>query len=114
MSNFRITPHLREKAEREGVALASLLEILLNPEVTYYSFTKKAGNRVPRTCKKCGTQQQKWTGTTKNGQKFCVVVNPCCGDAITYWVDQAETDLRVDQKAAGVTGYRGRDGKWRS
>lgn len=114
MSNFRITPHLRKKAEDNGVALSAIWEIILNPAITYDSFTNKNGRRTPYTCKKCGGQQQKWTGTTKDGQKFCVVVNPCCREAVTYWVDQTETELRDDQKAAGVKGYRGRDGKWRS
>lgn len=114
MNAYRLSPHLLQKAEREGVALSAIWDIIQNPQITYDSFTKKGNNRVPRNCNKCGIQQQKWTGTARDGRKFCVVINPCCGEAITYWLDQVETDLRADQKAAGVTGYRGRDGKWRS
>lgn len=114
MPQYRLTPHLREKAAREGVPLSLIWEIIHNPELSYDSFTGQGKQRRPRTCKKCGQQQKKWTGTTSDGQKFCVAINVCCGDAITYWPDQTETELRPDQKAAGVTGYRGRDGKWRS
>lgn len=112
MSNFQLTPHFLEKAQREGVSIAALWDIILNPKITYQSFTKQNGKRVPRICQKCGVQQQKWTGDSIAG-KFCVVVNPCCQKAITFWLDQTETELRPDQVAAGVTGYRGRDGKWR-
>ena len=116
MTDFRINPHLRKKAEQNGVALSAIWHVLLNPETTFASYERDRamGNRVARICRRCGEQQQKWQGTTPNGDKFCVVVNPCCGEAVTYWQDQAETALRADQKAAGVTGYRGRDGKWRS
>lgn len=111
----RLNKHFIKKAEVNGDALSALWEVINNPAITYGSFEKDArGNRVPRCCRRHGQQQEKWTGTTSTGQKFCIAVNVCCGEAITYWVDQTETELRADQKAAGVTGYRGRDGKWRA
>lgn len=114
MTSYRLTPHLLQKAEREGVALSLIWDIILNPGLTYASYDSKKGRKVPYTCRKCHQPQQKWTGTASNGQKFCVVVNPCCGDAITFWPDQIETELRPDQRASGVNRFRGRDGKWRA
>ena len=115
MTEFRFTPHLRKKIEETGVPAAAIWHILNNPETTYDSFERDrvTGKRIPRTCRRCGTQQQKWTGTSQ-GEKFCVVVNPCCREAITFWRDQVDTPLRPDQVAAGVKGYRGSDGRWRS
>lgn len=111
----RLHHHLTTKAEANGVALAAIWEIISNPAITYESFTKDAqGNRVPRVCKRHGRQQEKWTGTTSTGDKFCIAVNVCCGEAITYFEDQTETELRADQKASGIKRYRGRDGQWRS
>jgi len=110
----RLSKHLQEKAERNGVALSLIWEIVNSPENTYDSFTKDAkNNKVARICRRHNEQQRKWTGTTASGQKFCVAVNVCCGEAVTYFDDQVETPLRPDQKAAGQTGYVGKDGKWR-
>jgi hypothetical protein len=112
----RLSKHLQEKAERNGVALSLIWEIVNNPGLTYDSFaTEKVGDKkvkVRRNCR-CGTQQQKWTGVASNGQAFCVAVNACCGIATTYWDDQVETPLRPDQIEKGITGYNGKDGKWR-
>jgi hypothetical protein len=111
----RLNKHLQEKAAREGVALSLIWEIVQNPGLTYGSFTKNdRGQRIERSCRRHGKQQEKWTGVASNGQAFCVAVNDCCGEAITYWLDQVETPLRADQKASGRTGYVGKDGKWRN
>jgi hypothetical protein len=113
----RLSKHLQEKAAANGVALSLIWEIVNDPGLTYSSFTTEKVNgkevKVRRNCR-CGQQQEKWTGVASNGQAFCVAVNVCCGVATTYWPDQVETELRPDQKAAGVTRYRGADGKWRS
>lgn len=113
----KLSKHLQEKAARNGVALSLIWEIVNDPGITTPSFTTEMVNgkavKVRRTCR-CGSQQQKWTGVASNGQAFCVAVNACCGIATTYWDDQVETPLRPDQKAAGVTRYRGKDGEWRS
>ena len=69
------------------------------------------GSKQPYVCKKCGLAQKKYTGTA-GGKSLCVVVNECCGIAITVWLDQVETAIRPDQKAKGVTGYRDRRGHW--
>jgi hypothetical protein len=111
---FTLTPHLIKQAEAKGIALNLIWEALRNPENTYGSFRKDpaTGNREPYRCRQHGGEQQKWTATTSNGTKLCVVVNPCCGTVITVWLDQVETALRADQKDAGVTGYTSTDGRW--
>lgn len=110
----KLSRHLQEKAERNNVALSLIWEIVNSPENTYDSFRKdNKNNKVARICRKHNEQQRKWTGTTASGQKFCVAVNVCCGEAVTFFEDQIETDLRPDQKAAGVKRYRGRNGEWR-
>jgi hypothetical protein len=111
--NHTLTPHVVKRAEEKGVALALLWEILANPQTAYPSFQRTPNGRQPYLCRKCGAQQQKVTGTTRSGVKLCLVVNPCCGDVVTFWFDQVETELRADQVAAGVTDYRGADGTWR-
>lgn len=108
----RLSKHLQEKAERNGVALSLIWEIVNHPGLTYDSYKTEGKVKVRRNCR-CGTQQQKWTGVASNGQAFCVAVNACCGIATTYWVDQVETELRPDQIEKGITGYNGKDGKWR-
>lgn len=111
--SITLTSHLIKQADSKGIALDLIREVLANPTLTYGSFQKDAsGNRVPYTCRKCGKQQEKWTGVAR-GTKLCVVVNPCCGEAVTVWFDQIETALRPDQKAKGVKGYVGRDGFYR-
>lgn len=105
MSNITITRHCEQQAQNKGILLATLAEVLASPALTYDS-NKHA-------CKRCGVPQQRWTGTA-NGQKVCIAVNPCCGVAVTVWLDQVETEIRPDQRAQGVRRYRGRDGEWRS
>lgn len=111
---FRVTRHLREQAASKGIAIETVLSVLRHPLITYPSFVKDERNqRVPMLCRSCGAQQQKWTGVA-NGQKVCVTVFPCCGVATTVWFDQIETEVRADQRQAGLTGYVGMDGRWRS
>ena len=64
MTDFRINPHLRKKAEQNGVALSAIWHVLLNPETTFASYERDraTGNRVARICRRCGDQQQKWQG----------------------------------------------------
>lgn len=110
----KLSKHLQEKAERNNIALSLIWEIVNSPENTYDSFRKDDNNnKVARICRKHNEQQRKWTGTTASGQKFCVAVNVCCGEAVTFFEDQIETELRPDQKASGVKRYRGRNGEWR-
>ena len=110
---FHLTKHCREKAAAVGVSIDDLLDLLAWPETTYPAFESTTGKKRPRRCRSCGEQQQTWTGTTSTG-KFAVAVFPCCNTAITVFADQRETNLRPDQREAGVTGYVGRDGAWRS
>jgi hypothetical protein len=109
-------PHLISQARDKGIDIAVIDEVLANPAITYKSFTKDraTGQRVPVLCRECGTQQDKWTGTASDGTKVCIAVNACCGLAVTVFLDQVETAIRPDQRAKGVTGYRGRDGQWRN
>lgn len=108
--SITISTHARQQAATKRLALSLIWEVAQRPENTYGSFRKDHnGNRVPYTCRRCGADQQKWTGTASNGTKLCLAVNACCGEVVTVWLDQVETDLRDDQKAAGVTGYAGRD-----
>lgn len=111
--NFRMTRHLCEQAARKGINMEAIKAILKAPSITYPSFIKQNGKRVPMLCRSCGKQQEKWTGEAF-GQKVCVTVFPCCGVATTAWFDQIDTEVRADQRAAGLTGYVGRDGKWRA
>lgn len=112
--SITLTNHLIQQATVKGIALDIIREVLAHPTLTYGSFHKDAsGNRVPYTCRRCGTPQEKWTGEAR-GTKVCVVVNPCCAEAVTVWLDQVDTAIRPDQRANGVTGYRGRDGRWRT
>lgn len=111
---FRVTRHLQEQAARKGISMEAVMTVLKHPLITYASFVKDERNkRVPMLCRSCGEQQQKWTGVA-DGQRVCVTVFPCCGVATTVWLDQVETAVRDDQRQAGVTGYVGRDGRWRS
>jgi hypothetical protein len=112
MRNFTITKHCAEQAEAYGIAMTAIHNVLASPALTYGSFTKVDGERVPRRCNKCGTQQQKWTGESQ-GHKVCLAVNVCCGVVVTIWKDQVDTDLRPDQRAKGVT-YIDRQGRRRS
>lgn len=106
-------PHLIKQANNKGISMEAVLAVLRNPGITYPSFERDAQNRrVPRLCRTCGVQQEKWTGEHK-GEKIAIAVYTCCGKAITVWADQVETALRPDQIAKGVTQYRGRDGNWR-
>lgn len=113
---MNITPHthLLDQAREKGIAMEAVVAVLRNPDLTYPSFVKDArGQRVPRACRTCGQQGQTWTGS-HNGQKIAMSVYPCCRKAITVWFDQIETAIRPDQKAKGVKGYIGRDGRWRA
>lgn len=110
---IQITKHLQDQATRKGINIQAIQAILDAPGCTYPSFTVTNGKREARMCAHHGVQQQKWTGQAF-GQKVCVCVYTCCSKAVTAWFDQVETDLRDDQRKAGVTGYRGRDGKWRT
>lgn len=109
---FRITRHLREQAINKGINMDTVQAVLDAPSITYPSFVKENGQRVPMLCRSCGQQQEKWTGEAF-GQKVCVTVFPCCGVATTVWFDQIETAVRPDQRAAGLKGYVGKDGRWR-
>lgn len=106
--SITISKHAREQAAAKNLALALVWEVALNPENTYGSYRKdNDGNRQPYICRRCRTEQQKWTGTASDGTKLCLAVNTCCGEVVTVWLDQVETALRDDQKAKGVTGYAG-------
>lgn len=113
MNNIETIPHLNEQAARKNIGLNIVRSVLANPAITYKSFTKKNGVRTPDCCNKCGIQKEKWCGEAF-GRKVCIVVAVCCRKAITVWEDQVETEVRPDQRAKGVTGYTGRDGRWRS
>lgn len=111
-----VTPsdHLIAQARAKGISLAAIEAVLKAPGLIYKSFRKDAnGKRYAPLCKRHNVQQEKWCGEAL-GQKVCIVVYPCCGEAVTVWVDQIETEIRPDQRKAGVKGYTGRDGKWRS
>jgi hypothetical protein len=104
--SITISQHARQQAAAKNIALALVWEVALNPENNYGSYHKdNDGNRLNYTCRRCGTDQRKWTGTASDGTKLCLAVNTCCGEVVTVWLDQVETALRADQKAAGVTGY---------
>lgn len=106
--------HCTQRAAEKGIALAAIHAVLRSPGLVYKSFRRdKDGKRYEPLCKRHGRQQEKWTGEAF-GQKICLVVYPCCGEAVTVWIDQTETPLRPDQIKDGVKGYTGRDGKWRS
>jgi len=110
--NLTISPHAREQAARKDIALAVIWAVAQNPQTTYLSFQKLPdGTRQPYRCRRCGQQQEKWTGEAA-GVKVCLVVNRCCGTVVTLYHDQLDTPLRADQRANGVTRYRGRDGQW--
>jgi hypothetical protein len=112
--NLTISQHARAQAAKKKLALALVWEVAHNPQATYGSFRKDDhGNRVPYRCDRCNTDQQKWTGTASDGTKLCLAVNACCGEVVTIWLDQVETELRDDQRAKGVKGYKGRDGQYR-
>lgn len=102
--NLTVSPHARQQAQAKNIALAAVWAVARNPQTTYASAKYR--------CQRCGADQQRWTGEA-HGTKLCLAVNACCGVVVTVWLDQVETDLRDDQRAAGVTGYRGRDGEWR-
>lgn len=103
-----ISQHARQQAATKKLAIALIWEVAQNPENTYPSFQKDSnGNRTPYICRRCGAEQQKWTGTASDGTRLCLVVNPCCREVVTVWLDQLETALREDQIAKGVTGYAG-------
>jgi hypothetical protein len=105
--------HLTDQAARKGIPLTAVRTVLAAPAISYKSFTKDGnGKRVPRCCNRHGIQQDTVTGTAE-GRKLAISVAACCNLAITVWMDQAETELREDQKAKGVTKYRGKDGNWR-
>lgn len=106
-------PHLIQQAARKRIPMAVVQEVLRHPGLVYKAFVKKDGKRVPRLCQHHGVQQQTWTGE-HNGVKIALAVYTCCQKAITVWQDQVETEVRPDQKKNGVTGYYGRDGKWRA
>jgi hypothetical protein len=108
MTTITISQHARQQAAAKNIALALVWEVALNPENTYGSYRKdNDGNRLSYTCRRCGADQKKWTGTASDGTKLCLAVNTCCREVVTLWLDQIETALRDDQKAAGVTGYKG-------
>lgn len=110
--SYRLSRHCVRQAETKGIALSAVYHILNNPSITYQSFERTAKGRVARLCPTCGNQQVKVTGVA-NGEALCVPACTNCKVGVTVWRDQVETDLRDDQRAAGVTGYRGRDGGWR-
>lgn len=102
--NITISPHARRQAEAKSIALAAIWAIAQNPQTVY---------TTPRyRCQQCGTDQQRWTGEAF-GTKLCLAVNACCGLIVTVWLDQVETELRDDQRAAGVTDYRTAAGTWK-
>jgi hypothetical protein len=108
--SITISTHARQQAAAKNIPLEAVWQVALNPENTYGSYRKdNDGNRLSYTCRRCGAEQKKWTGTASDGTKLCLAVNTCCGEVVTLWLDQIETALRDDQKAAGVTGYAGRD-----
>lgn len=109
-----ITAHCRRQAEAKGIALAAILHVLDHPETEIPSTRKTPEGRVENVCKTCGRPQRKVMGTGPDGTRLCVVVNPCCAVVITVWLDGVETVLRADQRANGVRGYHGRDGRWRA
>jgi hypothetical protein len=114
MPGITISNHLIQQAAAKGISLAAIEAVLDAPGIKYPSFRKDStGKRFAPLCDKHGVQQEKWTGTA-DGQKVCIVVYPCCGKAITVWLDQIETAIRPDQRQQGVARYQGRDGKWRS
>lgn len=110
---YTLSPHLVEQARAKKIALAAIHAILANPSITYGSFRTVNGKREPYRCRKCGSEQQKITGSHE-GQALCIPACTKCRVAVTVWEDQVETGLRADQKAKGVTRYRGRNGEWRS
>jgi hypothetical protein len=111
---MELSKHLRDMAPTKGLSIAAIEAILNAPAIKYPSFRKDAnGKRVAPMCERHNAQQEKWTGEAF-GEKICVVVFPCCGKAVTAWKDQVETAVRPDQKKAGIKGYKGRDGVWRS
>jgi hypothetical protein len=110
--SYTLSRHLVQQAEAKGIPLAAVYHVLNNPQITYQSFRRTPKGRVARTCAKCGSGQVKVTGVGQ-GHALCVPACPTCKVGVTVWVDQVETDLRDDQKEAGVTGYRGRDGRMR-
>lgn len=111
--SITLHPHLIEQATTKGIALDAIAEILAAPALTYGSFHKVNGQRVPYMCNRHNKPQEKWTGEAR-GLKLCVAVNPCCQTAITVWLDQVETALRPDQLRNGTTAYKGKNGGWRS
>lgn len=108
LARFILTPHLRQQAQAKGIGMEVIASVLEAPSITYKSYQRTPAGKVPYTCRKCGTHQEKWTGRLGN-TAICLVVNPCCGDVITVWHDGQDTELRADQRAKGVT-YVGRDG----
>lgn len=108
-----LTDHIRKQAAEKGIPVSAIHAILANPGLTYGSFERVDGQRRPRCCRVHGVQQQKWTGEAE-GKKLCLVVNVCCQQAITVWLDQVETEIRPDQRAKGVMGYKNRKGEWRA
>lgn len=111
---FTITYHARQQAEAKGIPIAGVLEVADRPKTTYPSTAKTDRGRETVVCRSCGKDQIKACGETADGLEIVVVVNPCCGRIITVFLDKVETEVRADQRARGVTGYHGRDGRWRA
>jgi hypothetical protein len=107
-----LTNHIRNQAAEKAIPISAIHEVLANPGLTYGSFERVDGKRQPRCCRIHGVQQEKWTGEVE-GLKLCLVVNTCCQQAITVWLDQVETPIRPDQAAKGIVGYKNRKGEWR-
>jgi hypothetical protein len=94
--------HLLEQADRKGISVEAIREVLASPSTTYDSYKRENGQRVPRICNRHGVQQRKFVGTASDGTALCIAVNTCCRLAITVFADQVETPLRPDQIAKGV------------
>lgn len=100
--NVQLSTHLLEQADRKGISVEAIREVLAAPSTTYPSYERRNGQRVPRICKRHNVPQQKWTGRASDGTSLCIPVSPCCGVAITVFADQIETPLRADQIAKRV------------
>jgi hypothetical protein len=111
---FTCTHHARQQAAAKGIPLTGVLEVARRPNLTIPSTTKGPHGRETVTCRQHGGEQVKACGETADGLEIVVAVNTCCKRITTVFLDKVLTPVRDDQRAQGVTGYYGPDGRWRA